>query len=1026
MRTEVHMPIRLRLDSAALARASVLQAAIARNVARAMRRSRDAIGHDLHAEPQVPRITWRDAADVPRATRLSVEQAVRAGITAALGAAADSAAEPAALKPPREALDRRRLHPLGHYIIDSYEGGTVAVPVDGAEPPPAPFRLDWVADAYVPQDAEELRAVLLYQEGTTAEAAPDGTVMLMFQAIGGWNLMFSTDGFRTTANIIALNFAAQSRLLPVREGTTIRFVEDPIRAPASRAVMTLIALPGTPEERAAVLHDIFAPGMRAELRRQLSEAEARDDAVMDADEYDAAIEHAVEAGIRQHLARLPAERRHLMRIDFGDGSAFHIALLPELVARMAVSGPVPVVPVLFQNRSPGALVGTGVAEGEAGASGTGTGRRDTGGASQTRGRGDGNGAHADGNPYGISGNGSGAGNAMFPHAAASFLSERFACEPFEGTEADPTTLGAVGDRMLALVAEISARLGIAPCRYPASFCLIASGAIANFALATGRYANNEGPGESRMAGAGGGSMGRIHFTPSASPSVQLLRRLAQAATRTAELVRLVAQVHLGAGGDQLTGPYSGRKNAWVIDFNYAVWMRLEIAVGRIFTAGCQVAMLQLLVTSAQQIAARQRNLHAYAPLFQEIMLARLSDIGELTALLNRLQTYAMARGVQNVLPPLPGWPQAARALADACVSTEGFAHRPDAEHDITEEGGTLRIRDSRGFMWTRQALQTAIAQKRGEAESMDPLIQQLSDIPETIESFRRDPTAAETLLRDLLADMAEKNREQTEKAKGDDLFGLQAARITESAMAAQVPGAPYALTGTHLLAHQLLGDFFNGDPVWGAGIRDALMSEQSKSRFWLVVEFVGLVALAVLCPPAAFVLGVAIAVVEVSRAQSRLDLYRGLINPELVLNRAELELELYIAYAGLALSLIPEATTAVRAVSIGVRGGLRRGVGVGIRLAGRSVLRHASRQTTAALSRELLPALVREAATNLMIQHVIEIALGPVLERVQRQIAIHTAQGGTAGAEALIRAIEHDAGRRAEAPLPPGIEMEGG
>jgi hypothetical protein len=272
--------------------------------------------------------------------------------------------------------------------------------------------------------------------------------------------------------------------------------------------------------------------------------------------------------------------------------------------------------------------------------------------------------------------------------------------------------------------------------------------------------------------------------------------------------------------------------------------------------------------------------------------------------------------------------------------------------------------------------------------------------------------------------MAARNQEQQAKARGDRLFGLQAARITRDAASALVAGAPYALAGTHLLAHELIGPFFSDERVWGAGIRHALMNEEAKEAARHFLGFAVLTVLAVVCPPAAFVVGVAVALGEVVHTRSRLDLYRGLINPELVLNRAELELELYIAYAGLALALVPEARTAVRAVSVGVRGGLRRGVGAGVRLAGRSVLRHASRQTTEALSRELLPALVRQAATNLVMDKLVEAVTGPILMRVQQEIAIHTAVGGSAGAAALIAAIERAAGRRAAEPLPPGFAAE--
>jgi hypothetical protein len=51
----------------------------------------------------------------------------------------------------------------------------------------------------------------------------------------------------------------------------------------------------------------------------------------------------------------------------------------------------------------------------------------------------------------------------------------------------------------------------------------------------------------------------------------------------------------------------------------------------------------------------------------------------------------------------------------------------------------------------------------------------------------------------------------------------------------------------------------------------------------------------VLCPPAAFIVGVEIALHDVAKAKEKERLFGSLIDPELVLTRAEVELELFSA-----------------------------------------------------------------------------------------------------------------------------------
>src|SRR4029077_8615866 len=104
-----------------------------------------------------------------------------------------------------------------------------------------------------------------------------------------------------------------------------------------------------------------------------------------------------------------------------------------------------------------------------------------------------------------------------------------------------------------------------------------------------------------------------------------------------------------------------------------------------------------------------------------------------------------------------------------------------------------------------------------------------------------------------------------------------------------------------------------GRPIYERGIHHVLLNEISKRELIGFIEFTGLILLAVICPPAAFVAGGGIAAYLVHHALERRHLYHWLIDPSLVLNRAEVELGVYIAYAALALALLPEAGMAIKA-----------------------------------------------------------------------------------------------------------------
>jgi hypothetical protein len=258
-------------------------------------------------------------------------------------------------------------------------------------------------------------------------------------------------------------------------------------------------------------------------------------------------------------------------------------------------------------------------------------------------------------------------------------------------------------------------------------------------------------------------------------------------------------------------------------------------------------------------------------------------------------------------------------------------------------------------------------------------------------------------------------------------FGIRTGKISEDVQGLVVEGVELQLAGVHQIAHEQIYPFFGSHTkTYASGLNYVFGVELGIQAFEHFAVFTGMILLAVICAPAAFVAGVASAAYEVHKANERMNLYKALINPELVLNRAEIEMERYVAYVGLALSLLPEAGTAVKAASVGFRGAAKKGIGVGLRLAGRAVVKQVSRQVTEQLAKEMLPALLHEIATNLLMEQVVvPYVVGPVIAKIQHELELTTSVGGMDGAEKLIAQLEAEAEQATQAPLPAGLDTAG-
>lgn len=1024
----VHVPLRIVVPANALdVRRDDLDRALAKGLGRALGRAQSELSQRYggYLTPRLldPSFIWGGpaAVEVPQGLRLQTERRLRLLIpqmAAAAGLSRPKEGRRPLTKPPQEPFDPSRSLSFGRYLLDCYDGSQLSVDVDRKDQPPPPtmgrmwemFDVRGMPATKEVRDRAKEEAKLLGIELTGACG-----ILSHNASDDGWTLLMSGDAFAT--KMVVVRFGSQYSH-PIRgfdaKGKPIYGKELILPDVYTAATVTEHKLG---DARAEQLMNLLGPKIRAEIQDSVDPSKELDDHLLLPAELQEKIEELVDAEIKTAVDQL-AKSNALLRLSWGD-RAFNIGLPTPLGEMIDWDGSAAVVvPATKDTGMPAELdLGTG---------GDGSGHDEEG-------KGAGAGADAKGSKYGTSGDGAGTSSSskIFPSFGDA---DAFVCEPFLEAEPELDKLEE-GERLKKLVAEIAERLDMLPCGYPATFCAGAAHALAARAAAVGTLSAMMGPGELTLPSAARGNVGHATFRPSASRGIQLLRRLSQAAGRIWELRGLIRDTYInGSGRHALRGRYSTNPVGFALRFLEETTPELDQGVGEIFAQTCQLVMLQLLDTSAQQIAARKTNIKAYAPLFRDVLVRRLADVGKLTTLRDRLRAYELAKTVATNLDDpftasvasaaLPGWSEAAHSLAKACVATEGFSHMPGAANEIVVEGAVAKIRDENGFLWSRDALESEIHSLKGQAESIDPLIQQLSDIPENVEYFRRYPDRVEAFLDELLDEMARHNREKRMEALFDFRFGLRVGKISEDVQGLSVPGVGVQLAGVHQIAHEQIYAFFGSHTeAYSRGLNHVFGVELGIQAFEQFFTFTGMILLAVICAPAAFVAGVAVAAHEVEKAESRMDLYKALINPELVLNRAEIEMERYIAYVGFALSLLPEAGTAAKALSVGVRGAAKKGVGVGLRLAGRSVMRQVSRQVTEQLARDMLPALLHEIATNLIMEKVVvPYVIGPVIAQIEAELVLRTSVGGMAGAEKLIEELEQAAAKRNAAALPHGIE----
>ncbi|WCN78912.1 hypothetical protein [Micromonospora sp. LH3U1] len=963
-------------------------------------------------------------------------------------------------RPATELFDPQRMrHLLAVYRVPSYDdGGDAAeVPVDGDEPPPVTYQWLLRPATYVVNHIAELGREAVRQHGGLPSGTPQGVIARVVGSDGrpAWAILVNT----TPWSVLTFERFGET----VFRATPQPHFEVEERVPSPQ--------PGTVQRRPvadrSALVAMVDEELSADIRQRLRTAQPRGETTS-VDEYQAQIERAVDGEVTRRVDAILASvggamPTCLVVVQIG-GVSLLLVGTEETDATMHWTGTANLLPISVEqhpaappdpNAPPGGGIGGGTGTGAGTGSGTGvgsgTGSGANGGPGGTGTGGLGTGTGPGGGAGGTGGDGTGGarrGGFVFdpssPSAPATGEGRRFpavtgehsemrACAPFNG-EPELAALGPDGDELRRLMDDIAFRLQMGePCRYPANFCLQAASMLRGRAAAISLLVGAaEREAFSRPVPAGTGGLGPLDFRPVASPAVQFLRHLAGVVPRLDHLAQLVmGRYSQPEHFARIQGGWIDSSASWNLHFIQALSGAIKGAVGQLFIVGSQAMLVQLLLTSRTGIDARITNFDQYAPIFERLIVSQLTDYAELQGLRERLRRHEAARwtaehtdvgggtlATVSMANPSTAWYGAARAISSAFLATEAALTSPGAAGEIVETDGTTRIRDAHAVLWTLAEIEQALVIQRGEAEGIDPLVKQITDLPDLLARFAGNRSAIRDELWRVLQDMRRNNTEMLGRARTDARFAFKSSRISEHIPSATIPRGRFALQGIHLVTHQQIGEFFGGNLYYATGVDDLFSTELGREALSSFGIMVGIIVLSLLCPPLGFVVGVAVAAVDVAHAHQRARLYSSMLDPELVLTRTEVEVELFAAYLGLALSLIPEVGTIGGAAVRGGRVALRFGVRAGLRAARGYVVRRVTRQIIEAASRDLLQAFLTEILLNEVLERVVQKLMEPVLAYVEREAMLSGAVGGPEGARFILMVLDSQPGGAAGPRVP--------
>jgi hypothetical protein len=1038
MAVRVYVPTRVRVDVGALfQRRCCIEDALVAAAGRALANSREVVvaqrGGYMGVEVHPPEVHWNGTglAAIPESVRAEIEQRLEAiwheliDAAGILDFARDSLKAPEPLgEPPVERVDGDRFHRLlGVYELPSYqEGGTTVITFDEADEVIAGVR-------------QELRQVWRTSfRSLHGQAASVILKQVIADAVEQWGPL---QGGTHVGLIWKIPDGFWVRFWPRTRGRAIEFgfgaptiyVISGSKENATFVPQQAVIQPGVAILRHVTIEDV-KEGMIQEISSKIRRHAPRPP-IMSEQAYEDQLLAKAEAEANKRLKDFPATTTFI-EVLIGGGQYWK-----PVVDEPHWDGEAYLLPITEEQ-----LVTVGQEDGRPG-----------GGAGEGDG---GEGGGAAGPPGGFvitgeEGVPSEGPAALYPPSRYTSGGEQD-CSALLG-EPPLEALGADAAPLQRLMEEIAHLLQIPVCGHVARFCVNAAAALGSRAATVASFAASSGGAEKGFTTplqTDVANLGLLQFVPTASPAIQFMRHLAGVTPLISRLSNLIQRIY----GEpehrvKITGTWGNNPAGWSLHFLMELTPRMEESVGYLFGVSCQVILLQLLRSSRKNIDDRLQNIDREAFKFETFIIPQLRTLNELTELRDQLKEYQSKRGVLKALgkvqaevQELPGvssqggagsassWITASRALVEVLTQVgRGSEAKKGEAGQIVDDGQTPRIWDSQGVVWTLEGLEQGIVMRRGLVEEIDPLAKQFSELDEVMERFGRSRQDIRGELLRILTEMQTNNQEMLQKTEESWIFAFRASKIREHLPSANVRGTMFALQGVHLQVHEQIGEFFQGDSYYGIGLNGLFNAELGREKIGAFIEFTGLLFLAVVCPPAAFAVGAGVSLYHYSKAKERERLFESLIDPELVLTRAEVEMDLFAAKLGVALSFIPEVGTllargAATGVRLGARGsvhairggasGLVRG---GVRGAGRAVAERLTKSVVAQIERGLVKRFVEEIATDQLMEQIIGLILTPIMERMEREFAVTGTVGGLSGAQDVQKRLEQE--RRSKTPPEP-------
>ena len=1066
MPVRVNTPIRIVVDPHALdQRLPDIDEALSAALGRALENSHDAVvterGGYVELVYHEPQFTWTgDGLDaVPDTQRLALQQHITGQIQQAISRSSLAQHDKIGADAPHpmpddifEQRQRQRYHRLLRlYELPSYDddGDETAVPVeddDAADERP-PGGLTVAVWAWLEFQFAEIYDVaaghptpLAYSEYEIAEAD-----------FGSPNTELRGQIFLSERGLsMVIQKTSENRFFyltsPLDSFTSWVFV-GPDADPPWQQVNTLpppdltVArfhgpYEGSEAGRRRAIETHMREGMEEEVTQKFPNPNPR---AITPEEHRQAIQNMVDRQVEARVRALPDTSFALVELQIGQSKIF---VNMPYDAQFQWTGAATLLPIAYRH----IVTFTPADEGEGqrgyGGTGRGTGRRDDGDsaggdASGTGGQGTGTGGGDgdDGQRGGLvitgEGEGTGDGGLLYPVSPLdAIFGERLECESAYG-EPSLEDLGDAAQGLQQHIDRIAFLLGIPTCNYAGRFLINAAHALGSRAQAVGEYAARESGSTEPVGDGTSGNLGIFNFVPVPSIAIQLLRTLASIVPDISTLAELVDYAYRD-NMEKFEEPFTNELNMWRLRFLYDLNTTMKNSIAILFGCTCQTCLLQLLRSSYDAITARQSNIGEYARMFEDVILPEIIKVQDLIELRDILQRHQSVIGVSQRLrqvdETVPGgltWAEASRLLLDAFTESSRAESSESGERgEIVVEDNVVRIFDGQGRLWTLEGLERAIAIHRGVIEAADPLVKQMVELDEVVARFTRPNVLISWELAQILYDMQLNNEEKTRDAEDDWMFAFRASRIQESLPQATVPGTSVQLHGIHMVAHEQIGHFFRGDGYYAIGLNYLFGAEQGRLALMTFFEFVGMTFLAVACPPLAAAVGIGLSVYHYVEAREREQLYESLIDPELVLTRAEVEAELFAAQLGLAFAFIPEVGGILgRYLGIGARAGTRVAgeaaeevVEGATRSAFRAMRGYVLREMAQSLKHGVLVAFIREIATDQVMDLVVsKLIAEPIILEMQRELMTIGPGLGAGQAPA-----------QADQPLPRGWTLEPG